>query len=61
MNRVGENFSLRFLGMTELKNLARHELSFNMGNAKRTGISNPLCSTNESLRTAGHVRLLERR
>jgi len=37
--------------------LARHKPSLNIPTAKRTGGSNPLCSSNEALRTAGPVHV----
>ncbi len=45
-----------FFGMTALKSPASQP-SLNIRSAKRTGCSNPLRSTNESLRTAGTVRV----
>jgi hypothetical protein len=52
MNRVGENSSVRFFN-GHVENLLRHELSLSIGGAKRTGVSNLLCSSKEALRTSG--------
>ena len=57
MNHVEENFSERFLLKWPRRNLPRHKPSLNVPSAKRTCSSNPLCSTNESLRTASGSHL----
>ncbi len=59
MNRAGENFSLRFFGNDQVEISRDTSLPFyNMGSAKRTGVSNPLRSTNASVLTAGPLSIV---